>query len=544
MYSDIFLSEWTDEDSDDQQNNLKYNIIIYSIITSTINIFTFLRLLVTYTNGLTAAQRIFENMISALVNAPINKFYDVTPTGRILNRLSKDQNTIDAQLIGSLNFSIGQAFQVFSVVCMVSYVIPYLLLVIPIVLFLALKVRQFYLSSSRELVRLEFISRSPIIHHFSETVSGLSVIRAFGYQSKFSQKNANLSNSNLAVYFQQQACNCWLSITLELISDTILAIAAYIIVGSKGWITPGFAGLALSYGITIPDNIFNFISASSLLENSMISVERAQNLISTQSESLRTRYKDIELISQKWPFDGRIEFKDYFMKYRDGTEMILKGINCKINPSEKIGIVGRTGSGKSSLCMSLFRIVEPFSGKILIDDVDIAEVGLDLLRQKVSVIPQEPTLFQGTLKENLDPFNVISIKELEEVVKLVKIFPNEKPEIVLNKEIRESGNNFSVGEKQLICIARAILKNAKIMFLDEATASIDYKIDTDIQSIIRSRFESCTVLTIAHRLHTILDYDRVIVMDKGIITEFDTPKQLIANKGMFYSLLQKSKGKF
>ncbi|CAG9324418.1 unnamed protein product [Blepharisma stoltei] len=543
MYSDIFLSEWTNEDEEEQRENVTYNVIVYTTVSSLINVFIFFRLVVNYVNGIKAAQKIFEKMITALVDAPINKFYDVTPTGRILNRLSKDQNNIDAQLIASLNFSIGQFFQIFSIACMVSYVIPYQLIVIPIVLYIAIKIRQFYLSSSRELVRLEFMSRSPIVQHFSETVSGLSIIRAFGYQKKFIEKNAFLSNSNIGVYFMQQACGCWLGITLELVSDVILGVSALVIVGVKGWINPGLAGLALSYGITIPDNIFNFINASSNLENSMVSVERASQLIKTESEASRNRHKDQELLNRGWPYAGKIEFRDFEMKYRDNTYVVIKGISCEIQPREKIGIVGRTGSGKSSLCLALFRIVEPYAGKILIDDIDTAEIGLDLLREKISVIPQEPTLFQGTLRENLDPFRKKTDKEIIEAIKLVKLFSNEEPDSILAKEIKENGTNFSVGEKQLLCIARAILKNSKIMFLDEATASIDYKIDGDIQEIIRKKFTDCTVLTIAHRLHTILDYDRILVMDKGKIAEFGSPQQLIENQGLFYSFLQKSKGK-
>lgn len=541
MYTDLFLSEWTDQSAEEQQEKMVSNILIYSIGSFTVNLFILFRLLTTVIGGVKAARIIFEKMIKALVDAPVNNFYDVTPTGRILNRLSKDQNAIDSQLLFALNASIGQIFQVFCVVCLIAYIVPYLLIAIPFAMYLALKIQNFYLASSRELMRLESISRSPILQNFTETVNGLSIIRAFSCERQFTIRNENLLNANTGLYFYQQAANCWLGIALEIVSDIILAGSCLFIVSTKGQMDEGLAGVCLSYAITLPENIYFLVFASSFLENQMVSVERCHQLAQTSGEAARTRFKDPDLKNRGWPSKGTVEFDNYQMKYRDDTEIVLKGVTGKIKGKEKIGIVGRTGSGKSSICLSLFRIIEPHSGRILIDGVDVEEIGLDLLRQKICVIPQDPTLFQASLRDNLDPFNEHTDDRLLEVLRHVDLFTTEASEKILEKEVTEGGSNFSAGQRQLICIARALLRNSKILFLDEATASVDYKTDELIQQVIKREFKDCTVLTIAHRINTIMDYDRVIVMDQGVIAEFDTPQNLMDKQGIFYKLVTKHK---
>jgi len=539
MFSDLYLGRWTEQSQEEQERNYVRNILIFSIAGFSVNFFVLFRLLTTVLNGIKAAKRIFSKVLKALLDAPVNKFFDVTPVGRILNRLSKDQNIIDSSLLFGINASIGQIFTVVNTLIISVYVVPYVIIAIPVAAYLSFKVQQFYLSSSRELMRLESISRSPIIQHFSETISGVGTIRAFGYQDRFINKNAELLNNNIALYFQQQACNCWLGITLEFVADIVLCVSALVIVGTRGWIDPGLAGVALSCAVALPENIYWLIFVSSWLENMMVSVERVHNLSLTPPEAPRERPKDSGL--KEWPSQGQIEFDNYQMKYRDETEIVLKGVTGTVKPRERIGIVGRTGSGKSSLCLSLFRLIEPYSGKISVDGVDISEIGLDLLRQKLCVIPQDPVLFQGKLRQNLDPFEECSEEELKDCISLTGMFPEEDPKETLEREVQENGKNFSLGQRQLICIARAILRKARIMFLDEATASIDYKTDEVIQNTIRDRFKESTVLTIAHRINTIMDYDRVMVMDNGVIAEFDTPQNLMEKKGLFYKLVVKHK---
>lgn len=297
---------------------------------------------------------------------------------------------------------------------------------------------------------------------------------------------------------------------------------------------PGLVGNCLLYVLLLPDNIYAVIFATATVENSMVSVERIHNMTTISPEDLRTRHKDEVLIKTNWPMHGCIEFQKYSTKYRPDTGIVLNSISVSIKSKEKIGIVGRTGSGKSSLVNSLFRVIEATSGRIVIDGVDIAEIGLDLLRQKLCVIPQDTALFQGKLRDNLDPFNQYSDEKIENVLKMIG-FPDEYKNFA-EFEVKNNGSNFSAGQKQMICIARALLRQCKIIFLDEATASIDFKTDSAIQKIIKEQFVDCTVLTIAHRINTIMNSDRIMVLDQGMLVEFDTPENLKSQNGYFCKL--------
>ena len=344
-----------------------------------------------------------------------------------------------------------------------------------------------------------------------------------------------LIDKNIALLFYKNGCYCWLAIALELLSDLILAISAFFIVLYRDDMDAGLAGNCLVYIMMLPESIYYSIFASSHLENAMVSVERVHGLTNIEREDLRVRHKDLNLIEKSWPSVGCIEFKQFSTRYRPDTEIVLKSITASINPSEKIGIMGRTGSGKSSLVNSLFRVIEATAGRIVIDGIDIAEVGLDLLRQKLCVIPQDPALFQGKIRDNIDPLHIFTDEDIIEHINLVHLTLNSDG---LDMEVKENASNFSVGQKQLICIARALLRKCKIIILDEATASIDFKTDSIIQEVILERFKDCTVLTIAHRINTILHSDRIMVLDKGELVEFDTPENLRKMNGIFCSLAQ------
>jgi ATP-binding cassette subfamily C (CFTR/MRP) protein 1 len=316
-------------------------------------------------------------------------------------------------------------------------------------------------------------------------------------------------------------------------ADIIVVVAFSIIIFARGYISPAFAALTVTQVAWLPEIIYWVILSAASLENSMVSVERLESLIKVEGEAPRNRHKDTELAN--WPHSGEVVFKNFQMRYRDNTEIVLKGLSFQIAAKEKIGIVGRTGSGKSSIGVSLFRIVERYAGSIEIDGVDIADVGLDMLRSRLSLIPQDPALFHAPLRDNLDPFHNHSDSELSSVLSSIGMT---EP---LDKEITENGDNISVGERQLICIARAILRKSKIMLLDEATASIDLRLDEKIQGVIRKMFADCTVLTIAHRINTIMDYDKILVLEEGEIVEFDTPAVLMEAQGHFYRLVNKFK---
>jgi ATP-binding cassette subfamily C (CFTR/MRP) protein 1 len=453
--------------------------------------------------------------------------------GRILNRLSKDQAYVDSGVVYGTNWTLAQSFSLFMVICFCIYTVPFILLSLPITVYASFKVQQFYLGTSRELIRLESISKSPIIQHFSETLNGISTIRAFGYQNKFVENYFQLIDKNNSFLFYKSGCYCWLAICLEIVSDLILLVSTVVIVYARDYIDPGLSGICLIYVLMLPDDIYYLIAATTNLENCMVSVERVNNMALIESEDQRSRFKDQYLQSSNWPSQGVIEFYKYSARYRPDTDIILNNVSFIIKSHEKVGIMGRTGSGKSSIVNALFRVIESSSGKIFIDGVDTAEIGLDLLRQKLCVIPQDPALFQGTLRENIDLLKQFTDEEILNTLKLVQLDFGDK---ALEMDIKENASNLSVGQKQLICIARALLRKSKIIILDEATASIDFKTDMIIQQVIKERFEDCTVLTIAHRINTIMNSDRILVLDKGQVVEFDTPQKLQENNSHFCKL--------
>ncbi|OMJ71618.1 hypothetical protein SteCoe_30112 [Stentor coeruleus] len=532
-FTDFYLASWTNQSSSEQNTKRLENIVIFVTGSFFISIFIYLRALNTFYASLRAARVMFVKMLTSLLNAPIPLFYDVNPMGRILNRLSKDQSIIDSEVAYAINWAMACIFSLFMIICFCIYNIPLVLLSLPIAAYTSYKIQQFYLGTSRELIRLESISKSPIIQHFSETLNGISTIRAFGYQKMFIENYFKLIDKNNSFMFYKSGCYCWLAMCIEIVSDFVLFISTMAIVYGRDYIDPGLSGICLIYILMLPDDIYYLINATTNLENYMVSVERVHNMEFIVSENNRSCFKDQWLKSSNWPSQGVIKFYKYSARYRPDTDIILNNVSFTINSHEKIGIMGKTGSGKSSIVNALFRVFECFSGRIFIDDVDIAEIGLDLLRQKLSVIPQDPALFQGTLRENIDLLKQFSDEKILNTLKLVQLDFGDKG---LDMEIKENASNLSVGQKQLICIVRALLKKSKIVILDEATASIDFKTDMIIQKVIKEGFGDCTVLTIAHRINTIMNSDRILVLDKGQVVEFDTPQKLQEANGHFCKL--------
>lgn len=322
---------------------------------------------------------------------------------------------------------------------------------------------------------------------------------------------------------------------IEFIGNCIVLFAALFAVTGKDSLSPGLVGLSVSYALQVTMSLNWMVRMTSELENNIVAVERVKEYSETKTEA------PWEVEDKKpppeWPMLGNVEFHDYSVRYREGLDLVLKNITLNVKGGEKIGIVGRTGAGKSSMTLCLFRLLEAAAGEITIDEVKIAEIGLHDLRSKLTIIPQEPVLFSGTLRMNLDPFERYSDEEVWKALELShlhKFVRNQTAKLEL--ECSEGGENLSVGQRQLVCLARALLRKSRILILDEATAAIDLETDDLIQSTIRTQFEDCTVFTIAHRLNTIMDYTRVLVLDKGRIAEFDTPTNLISQRGIFYGM--------
>ncbi|CAL5018225.1 unnamed protein product [Urochloa decumbens] len=487
--------------------------------------------------GLKTAQIFFKKMFDSILRAPMS-FFDTTPSGRILSRASSYQTTIDDVLAFFVGLTISMYISVLSsiiVTCQVAW--PSVIAVFPLLL-LNISYKNRYLKTSRELTRLEGLTNGPVIDHFSETVLGAPTIRCFRKEKEFFQENLVAINSSLSMSFHSYAANEWLGFRLELIGTLVLSVTAFLMISlPSNFIKKEFVGMSLSHGLALNSLVYFAISTSCMLENDMVAVERVNQFSNLPSEAA---WKiEGNLPSPNWPTRGDIDIKDLKVRYRPNTPLILKGINASISGGEKIGIVGRTGSGKSTLIQVLFRLIEPTEGKMIIDGIDICTLGLHDLRSRFGIIPQEPVLFEGTIRNNIDPIGQYSDAEIWQALKRcqLKDIVASKPE-KLDAPVADSGENWSVGQRQLLCLGRVILKRSKILFMDEATASVDSQTDATIQKITRREFSSCTILSIAHRIPTVMDCDRVMVMDEGLVKEFDTPSRLIEQPSLFAAMVQ------
>uniref|UniRef100_A0ACD5ZA38 Uncharacterized protein n=1 Tax=Avena sativa TaxID=4498 RepID=A0ACD5ZA38_AVESA len=487
--------------------------------------------------GLQTANSFFKQILNSILHAPMS-FFDTTPSGRILSRASSDQTNVDLFLPFFVWLSVSMYITVVSVLivtCQVAW--PSVIAIIPL-LILNLWYRGYYLATSRELTRLESITKAPVIHHFSETVQGVMTIRCFRKGGSFFQENLNRVNSSLRMDFHNNGANEWLGFRLELIGSLVLCFTALLMVTLPNSIVkPEFVGLSLSYGLSLNSVLFWAVWMSCFIENKMVSVERIKQFTTIPSEA-EWRIKDCLPVAN-WPTRGDIDVIDLKVRYRHNTPLVLKGITLSIRGGEKIGVVGRTGSGKSTLIQALFRIVEPSEGKIIIDGIDICTLGLHDLRSRFGIIPQEPVLFEGTIRSNIDPLQEYSDVEIWQALDRcqLKEAVTSKPE-KLDASVVDNGENWSVGQRQLLCLGRVMLKHSKILFMDEATASVDSQTDAVIQRIIREDFAECTIISIAHRIPTVMDCDRVLVIDAGLAKEFDRPATLIERPSLFGALVQ------
>ncbi|XP_065414954.1 multidrug resistance-associated protein 1 isoform X12 [Chrysemys picta bellii] len=466
-------------------------------------------------------------------------FFEQTPIGNLLNRFSKETDAIDSVIPDKLKSLLGFLFSLLEIYIVVIVATPIAVVAIMPLTVLYAMFQNFYVATSCQLRRLEAASRSPIYSHISETFQGSSVIRAYKEQPRFILQNDSRVDENQRTCFPGVVADRWLATNLEFLGNGIVLFAALFAVLSKTHLSPGIVGFSISCALQITGILNWMVRSWTEIENNIVSVERVREYSKTPKEAPWTLGSNSA--SQAWPTEGAIEFRNYSVQYRPNLEFALKNINIKINGQEKIGIAGRTGAGKSTLAMGLLRLMEAAEGEILIDGVNIAQRGLQDLRAKITVIPQDPVLFAGSLRMNLDPLNQYSDEAIWTVLELIQLknFVLDLPD-QLNHECLERGENLSVGQKQLVCLARALLRKAQILVLDEATAAVDLETDLQIQSTIRTQFKAWTVLTIAHRINTILDYDRILVLENGQVAEFDSPGKLIAQKGLFYRLVEES----
>ncbi|KAI9501994.1 P-loop containing nucleoside triphosphate hydrolase protein [Coemansia spiralis] len=485
-----------------------------------------------------ASRKIHENMLRGVLRSPMS-FFDVTPLGRILNRFSSDLQRCDEALPRSVSGMVNTMVSVVSAVSVIGFSTPIMLVLMFPLSFIYRYLQQRYLYSSRELRRLDSTTRSPIFAHFQESIGGVSTIRAYSQQPRFVAENENRLEKNIRAYYTYLSLNRWLSLRLETLGNIVMLGTTTLAIASLqyfGFGDAGLVGLSVAYALDFTSSLNWSVRSYTEVENSMIQLERVTEYAHLHPEA--PEVIEDNRPKKEWPEHGMIEFKNYSTRYREGLDLVLKELSFRVMPNQKVGIVGRTGAGKSSLTLALFRIIEAAGGRVLIDGEDISQYGLFDVRSKLSIIPQDPVLFAGTVRENLDPFEEYADQDIWRALEHAHLaeFIHTKDE-GLEFVVTQGGENFSVGQRQLICLARALLKRAKILVLDEATAAIDNSTDAIIQESIRKEFKDCTVLTIAHRLNTIIDSDMILVVDSGRLAEYDTPQNLLANDESLFSKL-------
>ena len=543
--SDLWLAFWSrPENQVESQNNTDSKWIFYGVYCA-LSLFSvffiFLRIFM-LTRGIVRLGRyLHKDMIIKLVRAPINLFHEIIPRGQIFNRLSKDLDSLNMSV-----FTVGDTLVCF-LASVGSFILcgiydPISLLYMPIILILGFFITKFYLIGSRPLTRLEAISRSPILNTINETIPGYASIKAFNKENNYLDKFYSKINDCFNINICLRGIKMWLQ---EMFKTLSIFYLIYLVLNTclkEDETTAQSIGITFTYSIVLQENLGWSFSIGADLENIMISLERCLQYTKIKSEAPSIiRPKDDELIKNNWPSKGTIKFENYSVKYRPNTEIVLKKLNFEIGSNEKVGVVGRTGSGKSTICLCLFRILEPLEGTIYIDNEDITKIGLDILRKNLTIIPQDPCLMEGSLRYNIDPFDLKEDEEIISILKKIGFEYTETDEQILNRKIEQGGSNLSVGEKQLICIARAILRKTKIVVMDEATANIDMKTEEKIQKALQYVLNDSTVITVAHRIKTIIDYDKILVLDNGKIIEFDTPQNLLKQeKSLFYELYSKS----
>ncbi|XP_052125650.1 ATP-binding cassette sub-family C member 4 [Frankliniella occidentalis] len=461
------------------------------------------------------------------------------PAGRILNRFSKDLGSID-ELLPKALLDATQFILAFFGYIVVSVSVDWIF-IIPVIVLLVIfwMARVVYLMSAKNIKRLEGMTRSPVFTHLNATIQGLSTIRAFNAEDLVKVEFDNHQNLHSAAWYMGVMTSMSFGTALDLLSlsFSIVVIFSFLLLQQSDDFLGGDVGLAITQSMAMTGMVQFGMRQSAEVASQLLSVERV-----LEYADLPTEDKDAAsgpAPKPDWPAEGRVELKNVWMRYAPEDPPVLKGLTLTINPTEKVGIVGRTGAGKSSLIAALFRLAY-LEGRVVLDDVDTGSLPLQQLRSRISIIPQDPVLFSGDLRRNLDPFGEYKDHQLWAALGDVELRDTASDSGGLEMRVADAGANFSVGQRQLICLARAILRGNKLLMLDEATANVDPQTDALIQSTIRTKFARCTVLTVAHRLNTIMDSDRVLVMDAGRAAEFDHPYMLIQKRGIFYSLVQET----
>lgn len=551
----LWLSYWV---SDKFHKDRGFYIAIYATLgfLQACLMFTFATLLSTC--GTNSSKVMLHRAMESVLRAPMS-FFDTTPLGRITNRFSKDVDSMDNNLTDAMRMYFITLGMIISVFALIIAFFHYFGIALGPLFIIFLFASDYYRSSARELKRHEAVLRSTVFARFSESVSGVASIRAYGLQGYFKERVREAVDQMNAAYFLTFANQRWLSTRLDMIGNILVLTTGILVVTNNFNVNPSISGLVLSYILAIVQMIQFTVRQLAEVENNMNATERLHFYGSQLEQEAPLKLKEVP---DSWPQSGAITFDSVEMRYRAELPLVLQGLDFQVRGGERIGIVGRTGAGKSSIMSALFRLTELSGGQIQIDGINIAEVGLHDLRSRLAIIPQDPTLFRGTIRSNLDPFNEHSDLALWDALRKADLVSPEAnftddvktpatptsptqqgdkfTRIHLDSPVEEEGLNFSLGQRQLMALARALVRDAKIIVCDEATSSVDFETDEKIQRTMRTGFAGKTVLCIAHRLKTIINYDRICVMDQGRIAEMDTPLNLFEKEGIFRGMCDKS----
>ena len=532
------LSKMSDENEASGGNSeTLYFFSLYFAFGAAESISELFREINTYRFGARASDRIHKSLLHRILRGPMS-FFDTNPTGRILNRFSSDIDILDSNIPNEINDCLWCFFDVMAIIVVITSATPMFITVLVPIGILYILVTKLYMTTARQVKRLESISKSPIYAHFSESLTGAVSIRAYGQQERFISESQDKVQTNVNCSYLSLSCNRWLVVRLELLGNLIIVFSSIFAILARDELSAGVAGLSISYAFNIILSLNWMLINYGNLEMDAVALERIMEYMDGPEEAKwESPLEDCQL-PKGWPDQGAIVFENYQARYREELDLVLNDMNMSIKDGEKIGICGRTGAGKSSLTLALFRIIEPAGGRITIDGVDISTLGLHTLRSHLTIIPQDPVLFTGELRFNLDPAGECADEALWKALEMshLKTHVAQLP-AGLDHEISEGGANFSMGQRQLICLARALLRKTKILILDEATASVDLDTDAMIQTTIRESFAECTVLTIAHRLKTILDSTRIAVLSEGKLEEMGAPEDLLADSNSAFSSL-------
>lgn len=565
--SDYWLSNWTDQEqqfikdkkllencsSENNQTetiynnstcnmtvhdvNRDFNMYVYTGLIWGLFLLSLIRTIAFFMMCMKASINLHNNMFRCIIRAPIS-FFDNNPVGAILNRCSRDLGIIDDLLPPCASDCIEIFCNMFGVLILIAIINYYLIGPTIILAIIFVFIRRFFIATARDIKRLDGVTRSPVFSHLSTSLYGLATIRAFRCQRSFEIAFDKYQDRHTSACFLFLAVTRWFGIHLDWLCVLYIVTVTVGLILAPGFSLGGEIGLAISSALALSGSFQWGVRQSAEVESQMTCVERVLEYSKLPSEAALMSSPD-KKPPPDWPQKGMIIFDDVSLQYSPNDPPVLKNLYWHVKPQEKIGIVGRTGAGKTSMIATLFRMTEP-TGNIYIDGIITRDIGLHDLRSKISIIPQDPVLFTGPVRRNIDPFNEHIDETLWKALEDVHLKDAvQELKNGLDEELSEGGSNFSVGQRQLICLARAILRQNRILILDEATANVDPKTDSLIQETIREKFALCTVLTIAHRLHTIMDSDRVLVLDAGRIQEFDEPYELLKNKsGVFYNMVQ------